>query len=66
VPADAAFARIKSSRKLDEFESDLRLQRRVRENYLRIAKQKKFKVVNGAREVSEVQAEIRKLVRTAL
>ncbi len=66
VPADAAFARIKSSRKLDEFESDLRLQRRVRENYLRIAKQKKFKVVNGAREVSEVQAEIRKLVWTAL
>lgn len=66
VPADVALARIKSSRKLDEFERDMRLQKRVRRNYLRIAKLEKLKVVDGARPRDEVQAEIRKLVAAVL
>lgn len=66
VPADVALTRIKSSRKLDEFERDMRLQKRVRRNYLRIAKREGLKVVDGARSRDEVQAEIRKLVGAAL
>lgn len=62
VPADAAFSRIKSSRSLDEFEKDVRLQKQVRRNYLRIARQEGLKVVDGARPLDEVQAEIRGLV----
>lgn len=66
LPAEDALQRIKRSRRLDKFESDLQLQRRVRANYLRMAKQRGLKVVNGARPVEEVQAAIRKIVETAL
>lgn len=66
VPARAAFARIKPSRKLDEFERNLRLQRRVRQNYLRIAKREGLKVVDGTRPRDEVQADLRKLVSAVL
>lgn len=66
VPADVAFSRIKSSRSLDEFEKNMRLQKQVRQNYLRIAKQEKLKVVNGTRPLSEVQAKIRGLVDALL
>ncbi len=66
VPADAALARIKPSRKLDEFERDMRLQKRVRRNYLYIARLEGLKVVDGARLRDEVQAEIRKLVGAVL
>ncbi len=62
VPAETAIARIMGSRKLDTFEKDMQLQRRVRENYLRIAKQKGMKVVDGGRAVDEVQADVRKFV----
>ena len=64
LPADAALQRIKRSRKLDKFEMDLQLQRRVRANYLRIARLKGFKIVNGERPIDEVQADIRKIVST--
>ena len=66
VAAEIAFARIKSSRKLDEFERNSRLQQRVRRNYLRIAGQKGLKIVDGARSRDEVQAEIRRLVSAVL
>lgn len=66
VPAEIAFARIKSSRRLDEFERNPRLQQRVRRNYLRIAGQKGLKIVDGARSRDEVQAEIRRLVSAVL
>ncbi|MDI6884505.1 MAG: dTMP kinase [Hadesarchaea archaeon] len=66
VPAAAALGRIKPSRKLDEFERDLRLQGRVRRNYLRIAKREGLKIVDGARSCGEVQAEIRKLISAVL
>jgi dTMP kinase len=66
VPAEVALRRIKRSRKLDRFERDLRLQRRVRYNYLQIAKRGGLKVVDGTRRIDEVQAEIRKFVSTAL
>ncbi len=62
LPAEAALRRIKRSRKLDKFEMDLQLQRRVRANYLRIARLKGLKVVDGVRPVDEVQADIRKIV----
>ncbi len=66
VPVDVAFARIKSSRRLDEFERNLRLQELVRQNYLRIAKQKRLKIVNGTCSYDEAQAEIRELVNAVL
>ncbi|MDI6642973.1 MAG: dTMP kinase [Candidatus Hodarchaeaceae archaeon] len=66
VPAEVALARIKPSRRLDEFERDLRLQQRVRRNYLRIAKREGLKIVDGARSCGEVQAEIRKLISAVL
>lgn len=66
VSAKIAFARIKSSRKLDEFERNPRLQQRVRRNYLRIARRGRLKVVNGTRPCNEVQAEIRRLVSAVL
>ncbi|MFQ6129407.1 MAG: dTMP kinase [Candidatus Hadarchaeaceae archaeon] len=66
VPAKIAFARIKSSRRLDEFERNPRLQQRVRRNYLRIARRERLKIVNGMRSCDEVQAEIRRLVNAVL
>ena len=66
VPAKAALARIKPSRRLDEFERNLRLQQRVRRNYLRIAEREGLKIVDGARSRDEVQAEIRRLVSAVL
>jgi dTMP kinase len=64
LPADTALRRIKHSRKLDKFERDLQLQRRVRANYLRIARLRGLKVVDGRRPIDEVQADIRKIVST--
>jgi len=66
VPAKIAFAQIKSSRRLDEFERNLQLQKRVRRNYLRIARWKGLKIVDGTRSRDEVQAEIRRLVSAVL
>lgn len=65
VPTKVSLARI-GSRKLDTFEGDLKLQERVRRNYLRIAREEGLKVVNGARPRDEVQAELRKLVGAIL
>lgn len=66
LPADVAFQRIKRSRRLDKFEQDMKLQRLVRSNYLRIARLRGLKIVNGARNKDEVQADIRKVVSTTL
>ncbi|MEW6592315.1 MAG: dTMP kinase [Candidatus Hadarchaeota archaeon] len=66
ISAEAALARIKPSRNLDEFEKDLRLQESVRRNYLRMAEAGELKVVDGERSRDEVQAEIRKLVGAIL
>ena len=66
VPAYVALQRIEGSRKLDTFEKDLRLQRKVRTIYLQVAKKKRLRIVDGARVASQVQADIRKLVKTAL
>jgi dTMP kinase len=66
VPAKTAFARIKPSRRLDEFERNLRLQQRVRQNYLRIAKREGLKIVDGSPPRDEVQANLRKLVSAVL
>ncbi|HID61012.1 MAG TPA: dTMP kinase [Hadesarchaea archaeon] len=65
VPTRVSLARI-GSRKLDEFEKDLKLQERVRRNYLHIARQEGLKIVNGSRPRGEVQAEIRELVGAIL
>ncbi len=66
VPAEVAFARIKPSRRLDEFERNLRLQKLVRRNYLRIARRERLKIVDGTRSRDEVQAEMRRLVSAVL
>jgi len=66
LPADAALQRIKCSRRLDKFEQDMKLQRLVRSNYLRIARLRGLKIVDGARNKDEVQADIRKIVSTTL
>lgn len=65
VPAEVSFARI-GSRRLDEFETNMKLQERVRRNYLHIAKQEGLKIVDGSRSRDEVQADIRKLVSAVL
>jgi dTMP kinase len=62
VPAEVAFSRIKETRELDEFEKDMKLQRRVRRNYLKLVRSGELKLVDGTRPVREVQLEIRKLV----
>jgi dTMP kinase len=66
LPADDALQRIKRSRRLDKFEQDMKLQRLVRSNYLRIARLMGLKTVNGARNKDEVQADIIKIVSTTL
>jgi dTMP kinase len=66
VPAEVALSRIKKTRRLDEFERDLRLQRRVRQNYLKLVRSEELKLVNGTRSVREVQLDIRELVSTLL
>lgn len=65
VPPKIAVARIKG-RKLDEFERDLELQRRVRREYMRMVARGKLKLIEGGRPVAEVQREIRELVNQAL
>ena len=66
VPAYVAVQRIEGSRKLDTFEKDLRLQRKVRTIYLQVAKKKRLKIVDGARVASQVQADVRKLVKAVI
>ncbi|MEM3420867.1 MAG: dTMP kinase [Candidatus Hadarchaeum sp.] len=66
VPAEVSAQRINRSRKLDEFEKSLELQRKVRQVYLSIAKLCKMKVVDGNRSIDEVQEEIQQLVKRQL
>jgi len=66
VPAEVGFRRIKGVRVLDTFEKDLKLQRRVRANYLRVSKKGGAKILNGDHPVKEVQAKLRKLVEAVL
>jgi dTMP kinase len=66
VPAEVGLTRVKRMRKLDTFESDMRLQQRVRANYLHLSERKGLKVVDGARSIDVVQADIRKLVDKVL
>ena len=66
VPAYVALDRIRGARKLDTFEKDLKLQRKVRAIYLQMVKKRKLKLVDGARVASQVQADLRKLVQSVL
>ena len=66
VPAYVALDRIRGSRKLDTFEKDLKLQRKVRAIYLQMVKKRKLRIVDGARVASQVQADLRKLVQSVL
>jgi len=61
-----AAARVRRERSPDEFERDLRLQRRVRRNYLRHVKKGDLVRVDGSCPKRYVQEEIRKLVRKIL
>jgi dTMP kinase len=66
VPAEVALSRIKKTRSLDEFEKDLKLQKRVRMNYLKLSRKGELQLVDGMRSVREVQSDIRKLVNSVL
>ena len=66
VPAEIALRRIKGARELDTFERDLKLQRKVRTNYLRVSRKCGAKILNGDRPTKEVQAKLRKLVEAEL
>ena len=66
VPADVGLRRIKGVRELDTFERDLKLQRKVRANYLRVSRKGGAKILNGDRPAKEVQAKLRKLVEAVL
>lgn len=66
IPAEVGMRRVKRTRRLDAFERDLALQRRVRSIYLRLARREGMKVVNGARDVEDVQADVRRLVGRVL
>jgi dTMP kinase len=62
VPAEIALRRIKGARELDTFERDLKLQRKVRTNYLRVSRKCGAKILNGDRPIKEAQEKLRKLV----
>jgi dTMP kinase len=66
VPAEIALRRIKGARELDTFERDLKLQRKVRTNYLRVSRKCGAKILNGDRPTKEVQEKLRKLVEAEL
>jgi len=66
VPAEIALRRIKGARELDTFERDLKLQRKVRTNYLGVSKKGSGKILNGNRPAKEVQEKLRKLVEAVL
>lgn len=66
TPVEVSSARMNSSRRLDEFDRNFKLQKKVRRAYLGISNLYKMKVVNGNRTVNEVQADIRKLVQPLL
>ena len=66
VPAEVGFRRIKGARELDTFEKDLKLQRRVRRNYLGVCRKGGTKILNGDRPAREVQAKLRKFVEAVL
>lgn len=66
LPVEIAMRRKKRRGNLDKFERDLGLQRKVRENYLQIARDKGLKVIDGRRSVEEVQEEIREIVKHLL
>ena len=66
VPAEIALRRIKGARELDTFERDLKLQQKVRTNYLRVSRKGGAKILNGNRPAKEVQTKLRKLVEAEL
>jgi len=63
TPVKVSLVRMNSSRRLDEFDRDLALQKKVRRTYLEISGFYKMKIIDGNRPIGEVQADIRKLVR---
>ncbi|MGQ9788391.1 MAG: dTMP kinase [Candidatus Hadarchaeaceae archaeon] len=66
VPPEVAAQRVNRSRRLDEFERNLELQRKVRQVYLDLVKVYKMKVIDGNRSINEVQEDIRRLVKGVL
>lgn len=66
VPAEVGLERMESSRELDTFEKDLSLQKRVRERYKEIAESERITIIDGTKEISSVQSDIRKEVSQVL
>ncbi|MFP4005576.1 MAG: dTMP kinase [Candidatus Hadarchaeia archaeon] len=63
IPPEIGARRMNSSRKLDTFDKDLKLQKRVREAYLKIAKEEGIDPIDGTKSRREVRDNIRKRVK---
>lgn len=63
IPPEIGARRMNSSRKLDTFDKDLKLQKRVREAYLKIAKEEGIDPIDGTKSRRGVRDNIRKRVK---
>lgn len=66
VTPEVGAKRMNSSRKPDTFDQDLKLQGKVRENYLEIAREKGLEPIDGTETEDEVQRKIRKRIEKEL
>ncbi|MFN4133741.1 MAG: dTMP kinase, partial [Candidatus Hadarchaeales archaeon] len=66
VPVEMAMERVRKARSPDKFEENMRLQEKVRKNYLKYVKKGELKIVDGSRSPAEIQKEIRSLVSNLL
>ncbi|MEM3519960.1 MAG: dTMP kinase [Candidatus Hadarchaeales archaeon] len=66
VPVKMAMERVQKARSPDKFEEDMKLQKKVRKNYLKYVKKGELEIVDGSRPPMEVQQEIRALVSRLL
>lgn len=66
IPSEVGLKRKNSSRKPDEFEKNLELQKKVRKTYQKIAEDKNIPVIDGTMSKEKVHEEIRNKVKDVL
>lgn len=66
IPPQVGADRMNSTRKLDTFDEDLNLQRKVRNNYLKIAEDREIEPIDGTKTEEEVKDEIMRRVKKKL
>lgn len=66
IPPKVGADRMNSTRKLDTFDEDLNLQRKVRNNYLKIAEERGIEPIDGTKTEEEVKDEIIRRVKEKL